>query len=131
MLEDYKILVVDDSPELRKSITAVLRYHNADVREASNGNDGLAMALQERPDVIITDLMMQHHSGIWLIEALRAHESTSSLPVMAMSADIISLMNCPPGCIRVSKPFKVDRFISVLAQTLAEHAPTNRQARAQ
>lgn len=118
MLFDVNILLIEDSPELRKSISAVLTMHHANVYMASDGHAGLAMALENPPDMIITDLEMPQFDGAWLINALKTNAHTAHVPIMAMSADIISLMSCPEGCIRVSKPFRVERFVQLIDEAI-------------
>jgi CheY-like chemotaxis protein len=81
-----KILVVDDSSFARMRISHMLQEGGHDTVEAADGREGLAMAQRERPDCILTDLLMPEMDGIALLAALR--ELGSNLPIIVLTADI-------------------------------------------
>ncbi len=58
-----KILVIDDEPEMRRNITALLRYHNYEPIAAENGRQGIETARREKPDLILCDVMMPEFDG--------------------------------------------------------------------
>ncbi|MEQ8675228.1 MAG: response regulator [Aggregatilineales bacterium] len=122
MLNNVNILLIEDSPELRHSIAAVLKMHHATVSLATDAQSGLMMSLENPPDVIITDLEMPQFDGAWLINNLKIHQQTAHIPIMAMSADILSLMSCPQGIIRLAKPFRVERFIQLIDEAIRPFA---------
>lgn|SRR5690606_14489477 len=79
-----KVMLVEDEPTIREGLKhyfdwKALQYHH--ILEASNGLEGLNLALQERPDLIITDIRMPLMSGLDMIEQLRV-ELPSSLFVI-------------------------------------------------
>jgi signal transduction histidine kinase len=78
-------LVVEDNPELLRFLTDVLsvRYR---VRTATNGADALAIALQNKPDVIVSDVAMSSMDGYELCRALRASSETRTVPVVLVTA---------------------------------------------
>lgn len=82
-----KILVVDDDNVMRTGIVAMLKNANQDVIEASDGEAGLATALKEKPDVIVTDMIMPHMSGADMLEKLRQDKWGSKVPVIVLSGD--------------------------------------------
>jgi two-component system phosphate regulon response regulator PhoB len=81
-----RILVVDDEPD----IVALVAYHLAKsgyrVSTASTGPDALAMARDERPALIVLDLMLPGMSGFDVLEQLRAAEGTKHIPVLMLTA---------------------------------------------
>ncbi|MDP3965755.1 MAG: response regulator [bacterium] len=66
-----KILIVDDNKDLRKILVNTLHAENLTVLEAGNGEDGLALALSEHPDLILLDVVMPKMDGITMLQKLR------------------------------------------------------------
>jgi len=66
-----KILIVDDSQELRKILVSALHTENITVIEAGDGEEGLEKALAERPDLILLDIVMPKIDGMAMLEKLR------------------------------------------------------------
>ena len=81
-----RILVVDDEPD----IVALVVYHLAKagfrISTASNGADALRLAQQDRPALIVLDLMLPGMSGIEVLEQLRADESGQDIAVLLLTA---------------------------------------------
>lgn len=81
-----RILVVDDEPD----ITALVAYHLAKagyrVSTAASGPDALKAAREERPDVVVLDLMLPGVGGYQVLEALRAREETRDVGVILLTA---------------------------------------------
>ncbi len=79
------ILVVEDNPDLRtfivESMGAEFNYH-----EAENGVQGLATALEETPDLIISDIMMPEMDGITMAEKLKSDIRSSHIPLILLTA---------------------------------------------
>ncbi|OHB56813.1 MAG: hypothetical protein A2Y07_06780 [Planctomycetes bacterium GWF2_50_10] len=81
-----RILLVEDEPAVLASLKDRLEMNDFIVLTASNGGEGLSTALGERPDIIITDLMMPIMGGLEMIEALRKSETGKCIPIMILSA---------------------------------------------
>lgn len=81
-----RILVVDDEPD----IVALVAYHlaktNYRVSTASNGTDALSIARQERPSLLVLDLMLPGMSGFDVLEHIRAEEGTKHIAVLMLTA---------------------------------------------
>jgi len=82
-----KILAVDDSVSIRKSITFILGQEGYEVVEAVDGNDGLAKARAEKFDLVITDINMPGMDGIELIKNLRQEASYKFTPLIALTTE--------------------------------------------
>jgi len=66
-----KILIVEDEAPLRNAVTDILTFEGFDVFQAKNGQEGLDIALKEKPDLILLDLMMPIMDGLTMLEKLR------------------------------------------------------------
>ena len=82
----HRILVVDDEPD----ITALVAYHLAKagyrVSTAANGPDALKAAREERPDIVILDVMLPGISGYDVLDELRRREETKEVGVILLTA---------------------------------------------
>lgn len=65
-----KILVVDDKPELRTLLKSYLAQEGFDVATAADGREALFVARQEKPDLIILDLMMPEMGGYEFLQSM-------------------------------------------------------------
>ena|SRR3990167_1088144 len=69
--ESKKILIVEDEKGLRLPLTTVLKNEGFNVLEANNGEEGLQMALETHPDLMIIDIVMPVLDGISMLKKLR------------------------------------------------------------
>ncbi|MCU4177881.1 response regulator [Carboxylicivirga sp. N1Y90] len=79
------ILVVEDDNELRAYLRSSLQDKYR-VTEASNGKEGVDMALSILPDIIITDIMMPEMDGVEMCQILRKNNKTSHIPILMLTA---------------------------------------------
>jgi len=78
------ILTVEDNEDIRTHITDNMAEYN--VMEARNGAEGLQIAIEQLPDLVITDLMMPKMDGVELCEKMKTDERTSHIPVIMLTA---------------------------------------------
>jgi len=83
------ILIVDDRASNREFLVTLLAYGNHRLIEACDGAEGLALAKEARPDLIITDILMPAMDGYELTRRLREDPITASTPVIFFSADYL------------------------------------------
>ncbi|MDA0229210.1 MAG: response regulator [Proteobacteria bacterium] len=81
-----KILVIEDEAPIRDKIVTVLKYENYEVIDARNGREGVASARENRPDLIICDVLMPDMNGYGALAALRDDPGTSDIPVIFLTA---------------------------------------------
>ena len=81
-----RVLVVDDDPVILKLLEVNFTMEGFDVVSAVDGVDGLERARVERPDIVVTDIMMPKMNGIELLEAMRADPAVADIPVILLSA---------------------------------------------
>jgi CheY-like chemotaxis protein len=85
-----KILLIDDEPDLRRIVTLSLsRLGGMDVLDAGDPDEGLALALRERPDGILLDVMMPEMDGPALLARLRANPGVCDIPVIFLTANVM------------------------------------------
>ena len=80
------ILIVDDLSANRKVLVALLRHQGHRVLEAADGRQGLVAVRTERPDLVITDVLMPVMDGYELVRQLRLDPATSGIPVVFYTA---------------------------------------------
>jgi CheY-like chemotaxis protein len=81
------ILIVDDQSDARQLIRMVMEIENCTILEASNGQRGLSMAEEYKPDCLIVDLRMPGRmDGISLCQAIKADPELSRIPVIILTA---------------------------------------------
>jgi PAS domain S-box-containing protein len=80
------ILVIDDDKSVTDLVQIILEAEGCTVLKAHNGKDGLAMAEQHKPDLIILDLVMPEMSGFSVAYQLKHSSATYTIPVMIMTS---------------------------------------------
>ncbi len=80
------ILVIDDEQLIVKSTCILLRHMGYRTLEAFNGGEGLRAARDERPDLILLDLVMPDMDGWRVLSLLQADAATASIPVIIFTA---------------------------------------------
>ena len=80
-LKGYRILVVDDEPDILTFLSAVLEDNGATVVQATDGDQALDLARKEKPDLITLDISMPGRDGGQVFEALRKDPELSTVPV--------------------------------------------------
>lgn len=80
-LKGYKILVVDDEPDILTFLSVVLEDNGATVIQAIDGDQALDLARKEKPDLITLDISMPGRDGGQVFEALRKEPALSAIPV--------------------------------------------------
>jgi DNA-binding NarL/FixJ family response regulator len=81
-----KILVIEDEPEMRRNLLTILKLEKFQPIGAENGLVGLELVKREKPDLILCDVMMPELDGHGVLEALRKHEGTASIPFIFLTA---------------------------------------------
>ncbi|MGH2352890.1 MAG: response regulator transcription factor [Chloroflexota bacterium] len=81
-----RIVVADDEADIRRLIVFTLRRRGYTVLEASAGDAALELVRQERPDLVVLDVMMPGMSGLEAAQALSGDPATAGIPVIILSA---------------------------------------------
>jgi DNA-binding NarL/FixJ family response regulator len=81
-----KILVIEDEPEMRRNIVALLRYSDYEPIEAGDGRLGLEAARRETPDLILCDVMMPEMDGYAVLRAVHDDPALARIPFVFLTA---------------------------------------------
>jgi len=117
-----RVLIVDDDHEIVESVRFALETKGYQVLVARDGNQGLAMAEREDPDLVILDMMMPKRSGFLVLEKLRRSRPVP-LRVIMITANEGSRHKAYAEMLGVDdyirKPFAMDRLMESVARLLA------------
>lgn len=119
-----RILIVEDNVDNFQLVRFLLERAGYEVLSAANGREGIAMAKQERPDLILMDLSMPEMDGWAATEALKSDIETRRIPILALTAHTLPgdrKRAVEAGCDGyISKPINVAAFQKTVAGILAE-----------
>lgn len=117
-----KILVVDDLQAQLNLISGYLEQEGFKVVTAENGNEALAKASAQSPDLVITDLVMPEMSGLEFCRALKKNPETANIPVIACTTkdrDIDKKWAKKQGVVAyLVKPFTKEEMISAVRNSV-------------
>ena len=81
-----KVLVIDDDPVIVELLRVNFEIEGFGVVTAADGREGFERAVADRPDVVLSDIMMPRFDGLQLLSRLKTDVATKSLPVILLSA---------------------------------------------
>jgi two-component system, chemotaxis family, response regulator PixH len=109
------VLIVEDTPSERELLIHYLEQGGYRVIDAGNAAEGLSKALTQKPDVIITDIVMPGMSGFELCRSLKRHPETENVPIVVCSSKdqhIDRVWGLKQGAtIYITKPFTREQLI--------------------
>jgi CheY-like chemotaxis protein len=121
------ILIVEDNEKNLKLVRDVLRHTGYQTIEAGTGEDGIRLAKERGPALILMDIQLPGMDGITALGQLRADPATRAIPVIAVTA---SAMTQDRKKIMAAgfdgyqtKPIRVREFMDAVRETLDRHAP--------
>lgn len=130
-IQDGYLLVVEDTPDILSLMEATLKFKGFRVVTARNGIEALAAIENERPLIVITDIMMPKMDGFSLVHRLRINPETRSMPIVFLTATYVAeedrTFAINIGATRfIEKPINIEKFMLTLAELLAqgEHITT-------
>jgi DNA-binding NarL/FixJ family response regulator len=117
-----KILVIEDEPAMRSNLRDILEMENFSPLTAANGCEGIAVAKEKLPDLILCDVMMPELDGHAVLAALRDDPRTAKIPFIFLTAkgehaDVRTGMNLGADDYLV-KPAKVEDLLEAIAARL-------------
>ena len=123
------ILVVEDIPNVLELLEVTLRFKGYPVMSARNGAEALEAIDNERPAMVITDILMPRMDGYALVQKLRTNPKTRGIPVVFLSATYITpedkAFALSLGAVRfLEKPVDTEEFLLTIAEILTSGPPT-------
>lgn len=85
----HLILIVEDNEKNMKLARDVLQFHGFATVEATNGEDGVTLARERRPALILMDIQLPGIDGVTALQRIRADAETSRIPVVALTASVM------------------------------------------
>jgi len=80
-----KVLCVDDDPDIRLFVITVLEENGYTALAASNGEEGIKIIREEKPDLVILDVLMPRQSGVKMYREVKTDDSLKNTPVIILS----------------------------------------------
>jgi DNA-binding response OmpR family regulator len=113
------LLLVEDDPDILKLLSTTLAFRGYRVATACNGREGLDAIRQERPAIVIADIMMPKLDGFGLVHRMRINPETRTIPVIFITATFLSPEDrefaLDIGVTRfIQKPLDMDKFLETL-----------------
>jgi DNA-binding response OmpR family regulator len=116
-----KVLVIDDDPLVRYTLSKILQRNGHDVATASDGKRAMAIFRDERPALVITDIIMPEQEGIETI--LKIRSESPEVKIIAISGgarshnfDYLGMAEAFGADDVISKPFETEELLSRLAR---------------
>jgi PAS domain S-box-containing protein len=121
--QPLKVLIVDDDPKAVELLSAYLLEPGYTVLRAYSGQEGIALARRELPDLLVLDLMMPEVNGFDVVEALKNNPDTAMIPIVVMTAKLLTdqdhaILNGNVAAILEKSCFNHGRFANEVRRAL-------------
>jgi len=118
-----KILIVEDEASLNKALTEYLVSEGFEVASALDGERGLEMALREKPDLILLDVILPKKDGYEVLDNIRKDDKTRKMPVIMLTNlesqdDIMKAMEKGASTYLVKSDYKLEEVAKKIKETL-------------
>ncbi|XXF77810.1 response regulator [Myxococcaceae bacterium GXIMD 01537] len=121
-----RLLIVDDEVAIVEALQDVLSGEGYEVDMAFNGAEGLKRMREQRPDLVLLDMMMPVMDGRELLHLMREDPALRPIPVIVMSAGRISEEERRLSSRFLAKPFELDTLLSSIAEEIERSQPPSR-----
>jgi two-component system cell cycle response regulator DivK len=117
------ILIVEDNEKNMKLVRDILRHKGHETLEAVNGLDGVRLALERKPDLVLMDIQLPDIDGITALQRIRDDPSLDKVPVLAVSASVMpdeqQKIVTSGFDAYVTKPINLKQFLETVQRFLA------------
>lgn len=109
------ILIVDDDPDMRIVLKSIVDAKGFITVEAANGQEAIALALTEKPSLVLLDLQMPVLDGLEAVRQMKQDPESKDIPVIAISGVVSPDAALAAGCCEcLSKPLDIEMFKKLL-----------------
>jgi DNA-binding response OmpR family regulator len=126
--QNTKVLIVDDDLEILNLTRSLMRRRGFEVIEASDGDEAMRQVLENRPDLVILDVMMPGQSGWEVCRSIRETESLKGTGVIMLTGvgERMNEMTSPlyGADAHLDKPFEFEALDALVTQVLEKRSPT-------
>jgi DNA-binding response OmpR family regulator len=124
-----KILIIDDAPELLSFVRRALETETYQVLTCTDGLDGIRLALSERPDLVILDLVMPGVHGEAVLSALMAQDRSLRVMILSATGNVQLRIAClEQGAVDfLAKPFAIRELLARVRSRLQEDTSNRRK----
>ena len=117
------ILIVEDNEKNMKLVRDILRHHGHETAEAATGEDGVRLAAERRPDLVLMDIQLPDIDGIEALRRIRGERTLDAVPVIAVSASVMpddqQKIVASGFDAFVTKPIQLKDFLATVQRLLA------------
>jgi len=117
------ILIVEDNEKNMKLVRDILRHAGHETLEAATGGDGVRLAVENRPDLVLMDIQLPDIDGIEALRRIREVKELDAMPVIAVSASVMpddqqKIVSSGFDAF-VTKPINLKQFLETVKRFLA------------
>jgi two-component system, cell cycle response regulator DivK len=128
-MQQRRVLIVEDNHDNRAIFAAILHHYGYEVIEAADGEDGVRMAHEAHPDVILMDISLPRMDGLQATALLKGADDTSDIPIIAVTAHAMredEQRVRDAGCdAYLAKPVEPLRILREVGRVLGDEQPTS------
>ena len=120
---EKRILIIDDEPDVRGLLKVRLTANRFQVLEAGDGPSGISIAKQNKPDLILLDILMPGMGGIETYRALKSDPVTQDTPIIFLTALAQSMAPTESrlkGYAMLGKPYQPEELLQEIRKNLGE-----------
>jgi two-component system, cell cycle response regulator DivK len=121
------ILIVEDNERNLKLVRDVLQVKGYTTLEAVTGEDGVKLAVEHHPDLVLMDIQLPGINGIEALAQLRANPATAKIPVIAVTASVMQqdrkMITAAGFDAYVGKPINLKEFLDAVRKALEDNHP--------
>ena len=119
------ILIVEDEPTLQKALSVAFQQEGYEIKSALEGETGLALAKELKPNLILLDLILPKMDGFEILDELKKDESTKDIPVIILtnlesSQDIERALVLGAKTYLVKAQYSLEELVEKIKKTLEE-----------
>lgn len=121
----YKVLIVEDNEKNLKLFRVLLNSQGYETIEARNGAEGVRLAKDQKPDMVLMDIHMPVMDGVKAVRILRKDSETKGIPVIAVTSYVMKgdreRFLSEGFAWYIAKPIKAEEFCKIVKELLLEH----------